>query len=76
MTDSEIRAGSCFFLWFLPKWKMKSDRKFKINVTFLLTRVTTSDIIIMQVVTMEETGGKAAMAIIKQYHKDTDTTYV
>ena len=25
---------------------------------------------------MEETGGKAAMAIIKQYHKDTDTTYV
>jgi hypothetical protein len=27
-------------------------------------------------VTREETGGKAAMAIIKQYHKDTDTTYV
>ena len=26
--------------------------------------------------TRKETGGKAAMAIIKQYHKDTDTTYV
>ena len=23
VTDSEILAGSCFFLWFQPKWKVK-----------------------------------------------------
>ena len=41
-----------------------------------MTLVTACDIIITLVVTMKETGGKTAMAIIKQYHKDTDTTYV
>lgn len=40
----------------------------------ILTLVATSDIIILENVTRCRKG--AIMAIIKQYHKDTDTTYV
>jgi hypothetical protein len=51
----------------LKKWHF-----FKINVTFLLTIIHARDIIDIQ----KRNERRKEMAIIQQYHKDTNTTYV